>query len=152
MENKKTTSLTLREIYELEGEISGFVYEGKTIIEGIINQKISFVTKYHLKKLLTILLEEKKLVDEFKNELIKKYGEEKENGTVVVEPFFIVKEEVEGELIEKRVQNENFIKFSKEYTSLLDQVKDVEHFAFTIDEFSKIESTDNYNVFYKLFD
>lgn len=153
MENKKTTSLTLREAYELETEISGFQLEGKVLVEGLINQKISFVTKYHLKKLATFLAEEKKLVDEFKNELIKKYGEEKEGGSIVIEPFLVVKEEGEdGQVVEKRVQNEKFIQFSEEYTKLLEQVKDIEHFSFDINEFSKIETTDNYNVFYKLFD
>lgn len=153
MENKKTTSLTLREAYELESEISGLAIDGKVLVEGLINQKISFVTKYHLKKLATILAEEKKLVDEFKNELIKKYGEEKDNGSIVIEPFVVVTEKGEdGEMVEKRVQNEGFLNFSEEYTKLLEQVKDFEHFSFDINEFSKIETTDNYNVFFKLFD
>jgi hypothetical protein len=150
MENKKTTSLTLREVYELESEISGLVMGERVLLEGVINQKISFVTKYHLKKLATTLAEEKKLVDEFKNELIKKYGEEREDGSVVIEPVLKIKEE--NEEVEKTVQNPAFISFSKDYTELLEQVKDIEHFSFDINEFSKIETTDNYNVFYKLFD
>lgn len=150
MENKKTTSLTLREVYELESEISGLVIGEKVLIEGVINQKISFVTKYHLKKLATKLAEEKKLVDEFKNELIKKYGEVREDGSVVIEPVLKIKEE--NEEVEKNIQNPAFLSFSKEYTELLEQVKDIEHFSFDINEFSKIETTDNYNVFYKLFD
>lgn len=152
MENKKTTSFTLREVYELESEISGLVMGEKVLVEGVINQKIPFVTKYHLKKLATTLAEEKKLVDEFKNELIKKYGVEKEDGSIVIEPIITVKEEVDGEIVERKEQNPSFLNFSQEYNKLLEQVKDIEHFSFSIEEFSKIETTDNYNVFYKLFD
>jgi hypothetical protein len=153
MENKKTTSLSLREVYELESEISGLQMEGKVLVEGLINQKISIVTKYHLNKLVGVLREEKKMVDEFKNELIKKYGVEKEEGSVVIEPFLVETETNEnGEVFEKRVQNPAFVEFSIEYTKLLEQVKDVEHHSFDINEFSKIETNDNYNVFYKLFD
>ena len=153
MENKKTTSLSLREVYELESEISGLQMEGKVLLEGLINQKISIVTKYHLNKLVGALREEKKMVDEFKNELIKKYGVEKEEGSVVIEPFLVESETNEnGEVVENRVQNPAFVEFSIEYTKLLEQVKDVEHHSFDINEFSKIETNDNYNVFYKLFD
>jgi hypothetical protein len=153
MENKRTTSLSLREVYELESEISGLQMEGKVLVEGLINQKISIVTKYHLNKLVGVLREEKKMVDEFKNELIKKYGVEKEEGSVVIEPFLVETETNEnGDVVEKRVQNPAFVEFSVEYTKLLEQVKDVEHHSFDINEFSKIETNDNYNVFYKLFD
>jgi hypothetical protein len=153
MENKRTTSLSLREVYELESEISGLQMEGKVLVEGLINQKISIVTKYHLNKLVGVLREEKKMVDEFKNELIKKYGVEKEEGSVVIEPFLVESETNEnGDVVEKRVQNPAFVEFSVEYTKLLEQVKDVEHHSFDINEFSKIETNDNYNVFYKLFD
>jgi hypothetical protein len=156
MENKKITSLTLREVYELESEISGLVMEGKVLVEGIINQKISIVTKYHMNKLVGMLREEKKMVDEFKNELIKKYGKENEDGSFVIEPFVVItdSEDKEGaeQQTEKRVQNPAFLSFSEEYTKLLNQVKDVEHHNFDINEFSKIETTDNYNVFFKLFD
>jgi len=153
MENKRTTSLTLRDVYELESEISGLVMDGKTLIEGVINQKISIVTKYHMNKLVTVLREEKKMIDEFKNELIKKYGEEKDNGSFVIEPFLTVSEKNDnGDTVEKRVQNESFVKFGEEYTSLLNQVKDIEHYSFDINDFSKIETNDNYTVFYKLFD
>lgn len=152
MENKKTTSLTLREIYELEAELSGLTMEGKVLVEGLINQKISLVTKYYLNKLVTILKEEKKIVDDLKNEMIRKYGTEKEDGMIVIEPFIVTTEEAEdGSKVEKRVQNENFVKFSEEYSKLLEQVKDVEHYTFDINEFSKIETTDNYNMFFKLF-
>jgi hypothetical protein len=153
MENKKTTSLTLREVYELESEISGLAIEGKVVVEGLINQKISIVTKYHMNKLVSILREEKKMVDEFKNELIKKYGKENEDGSFVIEPFVLVNEKNdEGENVGKRIQNPSFVSFSEEYTKLLDQVKDIEHHSFDINEFSKIETTDNYNMFFKLFD
>lgn len=153
MENKKSTSLTLREVYELESEISGLTNEGKVLIEGLINQKISIVTKYHMNKLVTVLRDEKKMIDEFKNELIKKYGKENEDGSFVIEPFVLVSEKnEEDEIISKRVQNVSFLKFSEEYSKLLNEVKDIEHNSFDINDFSKIETTDNYNIFFKLFD
>jgi hypothetical protein len=153
MENKRTTSLTLREVYELESEISGLAIEGKVLVEGVINQKISIVTKYHMNKLVAILRDEKKMIDDFKNELIKKYGKENEDGSFVIEPFVLVSEKnEEGETIDKRAQNVSFLNFSEEYTKLLNEVKDIEHNSFDINDFSKIETTDNYNIFFKLFD
>lgn len=153
MENKKTTTLTLREVYELESEISGLVFGEKTIIEGLLNQKISIVTKYHLTKLVSKLKEEKALMDEVKNDLIKKFGEEKEDGSVSIEPFLVTKStDDNGEEVEQRVQNPKFVEFSQEYGRLLEQNKDLEHYVFTIDDLSKVETTDNYNVLFKLID
>lgn len=153
MENKKTTTLTLREVYELESEISGLVFGEKTIIEGLLNQKISIVTKYHLTKLVSKLKEEKTLMDQVKNDLIKKFGEEKEDGSVSIEPFLVTKStDHNDEEVEQRVQNPKFIEFSQDYSKLLEQNKDLEHYAFTIDDLSKVETKDNYTVLFKLID
>jgi hypothetical protein len=106
-----------------------------------------------MNKLVTVLRDEKKMIDEFKNELIKKYGKENEDGSFVIEPFVLVSEKnEEDEIISKRVQNVSFLKFSEEYSKLLNEVKDIEHNSFDINDFSKIETTDNYNIFFKLFD
>lgn len=151
MENKKTT-LTIREIYDLESEISGFATNDKVIFEGVLNQKITIVTKYHLNKLLTILKEDKKLVDDSRNDLIKKYGTEKDSN-IVIEPYkSTFTENEDGESVENRVVNENFILFNDEYTKLLDQVREVEHYPFNIEEFSNIETNDNYRMLFKLID
>lgn len=153
MENKKTTSLTLRDVYELEAELNGFSFEGKQVFEGVLNQKINFVTKYHLKKLYAKVKSEKDLVDDMKNELIRKYGTEKEGGSVVIEPVIVTKEvDEEGKEVEKREINEDFRKFQEEYQNLLMQVKDFEHYPFTVEEFSELDTNDNYDVFYRLFD
>lgn len=153
MENKKNITLTLQEVYELEAELGGFSVENKIVFEGLLNLKLPIVLKYHLNKLHMTLKEEKKLMDEARQELIKKYGTEKENGSVVIEPVLTLKEEDEdGQQVEKRVTNENFVKFQEEYDQLLMEKKEIECNQFNIDDFSKIETNDNYTVFYKLFD
>jgi len=153
MENKKETTLTLNEVYELESELNGFSHEGKKIFDGLLNQKTSFVVKYHLKKLYQLVKVEKDLIDELKNDLIKKYGTEREDGTIVIEPRVKVSETVDnGEDVEKFVVNQKFLEFQKEFNNILEQSKTIEHHAFVIDDFSNIETDDNYTVFYKLLD
>lgn len=154
MENKKITTLRLNEVYELESEISGIMYENKVILEGLLSQKLSVVTKYHLNKLVNILKEEKKLIDNTRDELIKKYGEEKGDGNIVVKPN-IVEHYIFGDDGEERtrtIQNPKYVEFTHEFNKLMEVKKDIEHHNFTIDDFSKIETSDDYKVFYKLLD
>lgn len=153
MDNLKKTKLTLNEIYELEAEISGYQIEDKKIYEGVLNHKLPIVLKYYLKKLQSILKEEKTLIEDSRAELIKKFGKERDDGNIVIEPFVVVNEtDEEGKGIEKRLPNENFLKFQEEYQKLLSEEKEVEHYVFKIEDFSELETDDNYTVFYKLFD
>jgi hypothetical protein len=152
MENKKTTTLTLNQVYELESEISGIKYDDNVILEGLLSQKLSVITKYHLNKMVNILKEEKKLIDDTRNELIKKYGEESE-GSIVIKPTIVIYEfDDQGLEIPKTIQNPKYVEFTLEFNKLMEVKKDIEHHVFTIDDFSKIETSDDYKVFYKLLD
>ena len=70
------TKLKLHEYYKLEGEINGLVNQqtGEKVSSGLLNEKISFITKYWLTDLSKIVTEEKTSIDSIKTHLIKYYG------------------------------------------------------------------------------
>lgn len=140
-----TTKLNLREISQLNVEIHGVPaadnYQG---FKGLLNQKLPIRLKYWLNKLGEKTQSEQKTLEKLRNELIQKYGEEKDGNYSI--PFLI--EEGEGEE-KKSVPNPNFEQFNKEMQGLLDQEHDLEHASFKLEEFA-FEADESYPVFFKL--
>ena len=68
--------LSITEIVGLEAELNGLVNQetGEVISKGLFGEKLDLVTKYRLKKLSDALTAEKKIVDDLRQELIKKFG------------------------------------------------------------------------------
>lgn len=145
------TKLKLHEYYKLEGEINGLANQqtGEKITSGLLNEKISFVTKYWLTDLSKKVTEEKTSIDSIKTHLIKYYGTEDENGNISI-PLWINEEKDEEGNITSAKPNPAFIKFQEDLNKLLEEEKTLEHHEFKLDEFKNIETTDNYSVFYKL--
>jgi hypothetical protein len=143
------STLALEEIYLLRGELLGSVNPNtnEVISKGLASEKLGIVTKYWLTELAKFADKEKVKIDEIRNEMIKKYGEEKD-GLVSI-PSFVE----EGD---DKVVNPNFKSFSDEFKELLSQMKEVSHFKFTLDHFitkadpNGIEIDGNYPVFYSL--
>ena len=145
------TKLKLHEYYKLEGEINGLANQqtGEKVTSGLLNEKISFVTKYWLTDLSKIVTEEKTSIDSIKTHLIKYYGTEDENGNISIPLWINEQKDKDGNTISAE-PNPTFIKFQEDLNKLLEEEKTLEHYAFKLDEFKNIETTDNYSVFYKL--
>lgn len=143
MKNSQKTTLTLSEIYALEAELNGLsnTQTGEVLIKGLLNQPLSIKTKYWLTRLRDTVSSEKKSIDDLRNELIKKYGEEDKEGNFSI-PMFLDKDSKE--------RNPKFEEFNKELEELLNTEKELEHAIFGIELFDSLETEENYGVFFKL--
>ena len=154
-------SLKLFEFYNLDAELNGLTNQqtGEKIASGLIQEKLSLVTKYWLTELGKKVAAEKASVEELKNDLIKKYGKEDEKGGISI-PMVIEELDSEGQPIKdldkdgnwftKKVINPAYQNFEKEFNELLQTEKDLEYKAFTLEDFEKVETSENYGTFFKL--
>jgi hypothetical protein len=145
-------SLKLHEFYELEAELNGITNTktGEVIAKGLLGEKIKLTTKYWLSDLVKKVSAEKDSVEKLKEELIKKYGTADEDGNVTI-PMYI--NEVIDEDTKKMVSgdvNPDFIKFQNEFSTLLNEDRDLEYKSFKLEEFDNVETDNNYSVFFKL--
>ena len=78
------TKLNLVDYYNLEAELNGVVNQqnGETISKGLLSEKIKLTTKYWISDVAKKVKAEKDACEAIKEELIKKYGEEGENGSI----------------------------------------------------------------------
>lgn len=154
-------SLKLFEFYNLDAELNGLTNQqtGEKIASGLIQEKLSLVTKYWLTELGKKVAAEKASVEELKNDLIKKYGKEDDKGGISI-PMVIDELDSDGQPIKdldkdgnwftKKVINPDFQSFETEFNNLLQTEKDLEYKAFTLEDFEKVETSENYTTFFKL--
>ena len=143
--------LKLHEYYSLDSEINGVVNNqtGETLVEGLLKEKISFVTKYWLTDLSEKVSKEKQAVEKLKEELIKKYGTEDKEGNISI-PMWINEEKDEDGNIVNAEPNPTFVKFQEDFNSLLQEEKEIEYHAFKLEDFTNVTTDSNYKTFYKL--
>lgn len=101
-------NLKLHEVIALYYELNGVTRQGEStevLSQGMLKQKMSLKTKVYLQRLNKVVSEELKLYEDAKNELYKKYGEEKEG------------------MIE--IPKEQIADFNKEHLELLTAEKDI---------------------------
>ena len=102
-------NLKLHEVINLYYELNGVTkvenQKEEIISKGLLKQKISLKNKVYLQRLNKIVSEEVKLYEEAKQELFKKYGEEKDN-TITI-------------------SSENLLEFNKEHKELLEAQKEI---------------------------
>lgn len=141
--------LTLLEVYNLDSELSGTVnrQNGERVTKGLLGQPINLKLKYFLNKLKTITGEHVELVDKLRNEYITKYGEKDDKGNTNL-PVTIKETDENGEEVQKI--NPKFEEFNTEFEKLLKEEKEVEVYAFDIEDFVKLETEESYPVFFKL--
>jgi len=146
----KNQSLKLFELLNLEAELAGATNNqtGEKIIEGLLNQKLPVVTKYHLNILLSNLSAEKKTIDSLRDELIKKYGKEDENGNIGIS-MVIETGEVNDKGEPIKDINPAYIEFNDEYGELLNQEKEINVPQIKLSDLDKIETKDNYVLIFK---
>jgi hypothetical protein len=154
-------TLKLYEFYNLEAELNGVTNQqtGEKLASGLLQEKLSLTTKYWLTKLAKKVAEEKAIVEELKNDLIKKYGKEDENGGVSIpmaideldengQAVMVTKED--GTEVAKKKLNPEFQQFEKEFNDLLQTDKELEYKPFNLEDFEKLETSENYATFFQL--
>jgi hypothetical protein len=146
----KTQSFKLFELLNLEAELAGATNNqtGEKIIEGLLNQKIPVITKYHLNILLSNLSAEKKTIDALRDELIKKHGKEDENGNIGIS-MVIETGEVNDKGEPVKDINPAYIAFNDEYGELLNQEREIQIPQIKLSDLDKIETKDNYVLIFK---
>jgi hypothetical protein len=146
----KNQSLKLFELLNLEAELAGATNNqtGEKIIEGLLNQKIPVVTKYHLNILLSNLSAEKKTIDALRDELIKKHGTEDKDGNIGIS-MVIETENVDDKGEPIKDINPAYIEFNDEYGELLNQEKEIQIPQIKLSDLDKIETKDNYVLIFK---
>lgn len=143
--------LTLADVLQLESELNGFTNpeNGKQIYHGFLKQNLSIILKYELAEFSETLTKERKKIDTLRDELIKKYGEENENGGIYVNMFNEIKDD-EGNVISKKI-SEKYLNFEGEYSKLLNTEKEIEYPEITKEDLKEAgKSNDDYKILFKL--
>jgi len=163
-------TLKLFDILNLEADINGLVNQqnGEPLRKGLLSFPLPMTTKYWLTKLAKTVGEEKKIIDGLRDELVKKYGEEKDGQIIVPRvipdldkkgnPVKVMIKNAEGNDIEvdKMILNPVFLEFDKEYSEVLNQEKELEYRPFSLEDFKTkdnpngLESEETYDTFFKL--
>jgi len=142
-------SLKLHEFLTLEAELFGVKNQqtGEVTSKGLLNEKLSLVSKFWLNELGKKVASEKESVEKLREELIKKLGTEEE-GQIFIKMYDEVKDE-EGNTVSRSLTS-NFIEFNQEYEKLLSEEKELEYRSFDLSELANVETEGNLNVFFKL--
>jgi hypothetical protein len=127
----------LSEIIALEAEINGTVdlRTGQLIKKGLMSQPMTGARKYWLKKLSDTLAKEAKTLDELKEELIKKYGEEDEKLGMSIKKFL----DDNGTKV-----NPNHTKYEEEMREMLETEVEIEYNPIKLSELSEIKFEEFY--------
>lgn len=134
-------NLQLHELINLNYELNGMAIqqgeESKVISQGLLKQKMSLKLKVYLQRLNTAIAQDIKLYEEARQELFKKYGEEKD-GTITV-------------------PTDKIAEFNKEQNDLLTAQKEVNVSTLwgsdlTLDSLASVETDETYPVLFKLID
>ena len=154
-------TLKLYEFYNLEAELNGLTNQqtGEKIATGLLQEKLSMVTKYWLTDLAKKVASEKESIEKLKEELIKKHGQEDDKGGISI-PMSIEEldeagnpqtiTDADGKTVAKRKINPAYVEFDKEFNELLNQERELEHSTFKLADFASVETSQNYSTFFKL--
>ena len=143
--------LSLKDALQLESELNGLVNQqtGEIIYEGFLKQNLSIIKKYELKETVDFLQNERKKVNELKDELIKKHGEDDGKGGLMVRTFDEVVDD-KGLVIGRKF-NEKYLEFDKEYAELLKKEIEFDFPEVTKEDLIRAgETQDDYIVLFKL--
>ena len=135
--------LTLQEIYKLDTELNGYANQstGEILSLGLLNEKLSLPTKYWLTDLAKKTSSEKLVIDQLKEDLIAKYGTKDKDNIFEIEVWT---DETKTDF------NPLYIQYQQEFSTLLQEEKEIEYHEFKLNDFKNIETSNNYVIFYKL--
>jgi hypothetical protein len=131
------TSLKLYDFYELDLELSN-----------LLSESIKMSTKYWLIDIAKKVATEKATCESIKQELVRKYGKEDEEGNFLMTRYINQTNE-EGEVISSEI-NPKFVEFQNEFNSVLMEERELEHKEFNLSDFETVVSPNTYTTFYKL--
>jgi hypothetical protein len=163
-------TLKLYDFLNLEADINGVVDQrtGERVRKGLLQYPLPMGVKYWITKLAKAVAEEKTIIDGLKDELVKKYGTEKDNSIIVAmtlddldekgKPIKIKVKNAEGEEVEinKQIINPQYLAFEKEYSEVLQQEKELEYRPISLSELvthdhpNGLETEETYETFFKL--
>jgi len=145
MNQKKKVTLKLSQIMSLEAEIGGLQNQqtGENILKGLLSHKMPMPTKFKFKMLLNALSAIKKANDELREELIKEFGVQAENGSISISMFVDADAEV-------KEYNPNYIEFAKKMEELLDKEIEIEFEEITLEDVKILETEESYPTFMDL--
>jgi hypothetical protein len=135
--------LSITEIVGLEAELNGLVNQenGEVISKGLFGEKLDLVTKYRLKKLSDALTVEKKIVEDLRQELVKKFGKEEGDGKFSIAMWADD---------EQKVEHPDFTEFKKQYDALLVEEKEFEYNPLSVEDIKDIKSDQRYDLVFRL--
>lgn len=138
---KKT--LKLVQFYNLEAELNGVTnpQTGEKLSKGILSEKLQLKTKYWLSDLSKKVKEQTDACSALRDELIKKHGTESEGGVSISQTV-----EEDG----KQVLNPSFVAFQNEFNALLNEEREIEYKAISIDDLGNAETTEVYDTLFSL--
>jgi hypothetical protein len=140
----KKAKLKLYEIINLDIELNGYINpeNGDVRVEGLLNQKIPYQTKFNLKSSAKALKIEKDEIDAVQNELIARYGDTDTHGNVGLNRFL---EEVDEKGYNKL--NPNFVEYQQEWNKFVtENEREIEFYELTLEDLKDVNTKDNYNV------
>lgn len=164
-------TLKLYDFLNLEADINGVVnpQTQQRTRKGLLQHPIPMGTKYWLTKLAKTVGDEKAIIDGLKDELIKKHGSEKEDGSISVD-FTVPVLDAKGKAVTTEVTledgtkeqrpkytvNPKYLEFEKEFNEVLQQEKELEYRPISLDDLKTqdqpngIETEETYETFFKL--
>lgn len=147
----KKVTLKLQDFYNLEVELNGLINQetGQIISKALLSEKIKLTTKYWLNDLVKKIIAEKESVENLRQDLVKKYGDDDGNGGISVPKYINIVRNEEGQIISRDI-NPKFEQFQKEFNNLLEEERELEYKPFKLEEFDNVESEGVYNTFFKL--
>lgn len=136
----ETIKLTLAQVLELEAELNGFVnpQTGEKVLDGFLKQNISMLVRYRLGSLVERLAKEKEVIGKLHDELVVKYGEEKDGMHNV------------NSRLESGEINPNFLSFQREYAEILSESIELEYTPLSPKDIDQVTTTENYNLLLKI--
>jgi hypothetical protein len=135
----------LSELLQLETELLGAtnLETNEVVFQGLLNQELTISVKYWLSELVEVLQKEKKIIDAFKEELFKKYGEVDDKGVLGI-PYYIASDEIDADGNPVMIKNPKAIAFQEEYSALIFQEKTIRIPQFSLSDLKDIKTKETY--------
>jgi hypothetical protein len=131
--------LKLFEVLNLDIELNGFsTPDGEIRVEGLLQQKISHNLKFKLREDVKKIIELKKSILQFQNDLISKYGTTDDKGVFGLDRWID---------FENKIPNPEFVKYNEEWNIFLtENTNEVELTDLTLEDLKDVVTKDTYNV------
>jgi hypothetical protein len=137
METKK---IKLSEYYQTYNEINGIIdpQTGNKIIPGLKDNKLTIPARFWLDELNTIITTEKTKIDKVRDELVTKYGEAGDNGSINIKM-----NNEDGSV------NQKYIDFQNEINTFHNEEKEIQYTPLKLSDYANISTDVDYKMIFK---